>query len=414
MADAASRRDEEAGGERVSSRSGKPGCGHAKLRAGCAVARKLNPNQKGNRRRVPLWKWVWNKGRGVSETILFPFSILASLYGLSCRLRILLYEKGMLPRKKVDCLVVSIGNLTVGGTGKTPFTIFLAKKWQERGYTVGIVSRGYRGTYKGPLRLVSDGQEILERPETAGDEPYLMAQRLKGIPILVSSDRYKGCQWLLERFHLDLILLDDGFQHIRLHRDLNILLVDATNPFGNGALLPRGALREPLSEVRRADVVIFTRSEDQADASEWIGEIERFGKPCVRTSFQPSRLIDVRNGTALPAGTLVKEPVLSFCGIGNPDSFGMLLKRLGVDLREQVVFRDHHSYQLSDLEKIRKKADQLGAKWVVTTEKDAVKIKALLPKDFVVWALRVDIIFWEDPAKWESLLFHSKPTLRSV
>lgn len=378
------------------------------------MARKLKPNQTGARKRVPLWKWVWNKGRGASETILFPFTILASLYGLSCRLRILLYEKGMLPRKKVDCLVVSIGNLTVGGTGKTPFTIFLAKKWQERGYTVGIVSRGYRGTYKGPLRLVSDGQEILERPETAGDEPYLMAQRLKGIPILVSSDRYKGCQWLLERFHLDVILLDDGFQHIRLHRDLNILLVDATNPFGNGALLPRGALREPLSEVRRADVVIFTRSEDQADASEWIGEIERFGRPCVRTSFQPSRLIDVRNGTALPTGTLVKEPVLSFCGIGNPDSFAMLLKRLGVDLREQVVFRDHHSYQPSDLEKIRKKADQLGAKWVVTTEKDAVKIKELLPKDFVVWALRVDIIFWEDPAKWESLLFHSKPTLRSV
>jgi tetraacyldisaccharide 4'-kinase len=378
------------------------------------VARKLKPDQQGARKRVPLWKWVWNKGRGASETILFPFTILASLYGLTCRLRILLYEKGMLPRKKVDCLVVSIGNLTVGGTGKTPFTIFLAKKWQERGYAVGIVSRGYRGTYKGPLRLVTDGQEILEKPETAGDEPYLMAQRLKGIPILVSSDRYKACRWLLERFDLDVILLDDGFQHIRLHRDLNILLVDATNPFGNGALLPRGALREPLSEVRRADVVIFTRSEDADDASEWISEIERFGRPCIRTTFQPTRLIHVVNGTSLPPSTLVKEPVLGFCGIGNPDSFAMLLKRLGGDLREQVIFRDHHSYQRSDLEKIRKEAAQLGVKWVITTEKDAVKIKALLPKDFEVWALRVDIIFWEDPDKWESLLFHSKPTLRSV
>jgi tetraacyldisaccharide 4'-kinase len=317
----------------------------------------------------------------------------------------------MLPRKKVDCLVVSIGNLTVGGTGKTPFTIFLAKKWQERGYAVGIVSRGYRRTYKGPLRLVTDGQEILEKPETAGDEPYLMAQRLKGIPILVSSDRYKGCQWLLDRFNLNVILLDDGFQHIRLHRDLNILLVDATNPFGNGALLPRGVLREPLSEVRRADVVIFTRSEDEADASEWISEIERFGRPCIRTTFQPTRLIHLGNGTTLSPGILMKEPVLGFCGIGNPDSFAMLLKRLGVDLREQMVFRDHHSYQLSDLEKIRKKAEHLGVKWVITTEKDAVKIKELLPKDFEVWALRVDINFWEDPVKWESLLFRERESL---
>lgn len=370
--------------------------------------RKLRPDQKGARKRAPLWKWVWNRGRGAAETILFPFSILASLYGLSCRLRILLYEKGMLRRKKVDCLVVSIGNLTVGGTGKTPFAIFLAKKWQEKGYTVGIVSRGYRGTYKGPLRLVSDGQEVLETPEAAGDESYLMAQRLKEVPIVVSSDRYKGCRWLLERFKLDVILLDDGFQHLRLHRDLNILLVDAMNPFGNGALLPRGALREPLSEVRRADVVIFTRSESEADASKWISEIERFGRPCIRTTFQPTRLIDVRNGTALPPSTLAKEPVLAFCGIGNPDSFATLLKRLGTDLREQVVFRDHHSYQPSDLEKVRKKADHLDAKWVVTTEKDAVKIKALLPKDFEVWALRVDIIFWEDPAKWESLLFRDQ------
>lgn len=369
---------------------------------------KLRSKQKEIRKRVPLWKWIWNKGRGAAETILFPFTILASLYGLSCRLRILLYEKGMLPRKKVDCLVVSIGNLTVGGTGKTPFTIFLAKKWQERGYAVGIVSRGYRGTYKGPLRLVSDGQEILEKPETAGDEPYLMAQRLRKIPILVSSDRYKGCQWLLDRFNLNVILLDDGFQHIRLHRDLNILLVDATNPFGNGALLPRGALREPLSEVRRADVVIFTRSEDAADAAEWIGEIERFGRPCIRTTFQPTRLVHVGSGTTLSPSTLVKEPVLGFCGIGNPDSFAMLLKRLGVDLREQVVFRDHHSYQPSDLEKIRKRAEQLGVKWVLTTEKDAVKVKELLPRDFEVWALRVDIIFWEDPAKWESLLFRDQ------
>lgn len=378
------------------------------------MAQKLKYEQSESRRKVPLWRWVWNKGRGASEAILFPFSILASLYGLTCRLRILLYEKGMLHRKKVDCLVVSIGNLTVGGTGKTPVTIFLAEKWQMLGYAVGIVSRGYRGTYKGPLRLVSDGQEILEKPESVGDEPYLIAERLKGVPILVSSDRYKGCRWLLERFKLDVILLDDGFQHIRLHRDLNLLLVDATNPFGNGALLPRGTLREPLSEVRRADVVIFTRSEDEADASEWISEIERFGRPCIRTTFHPTQLIRLRDGAMRSPTALINEPVLGFCGIGNPDSFAMLLKRLGADLRDQMVFRDHYGYAPSDIEKIRKRADSMGVKWVVTTEKDAVKIKKLLPKDFEVWALRVDITFWEAQAKWEPLLFNARPTLRSM
>ncbi|HZR45761.1 MAG TPA: tetraacyldisaccharide 4'-kinase, partial [Candidatus Manganitrophaceae bacterium] len=167
-----------------------------------------------------LWKKVWNKGRGLSDLVLFPFTLLASIYGLSCRIRIFLYEKGVFQRKRAGCYVVSIGNLTVGGTGKTPFTIYLAEKWREKGYKIGIVSRGYKGSYKGPVVLVSDGESILEKVSSVGDEPYLMAERLKGIPIVVSADRFKGCQRLIERFRVDIILLDDGFQHLRLHRDL--------------------------------------------------------------------------------------------------------------------------------------------------------------------------------------------------
>lgn len=350
--------------------------------------------------------------------VLFPFTILASFYGLVCRFRIFLYEKEVLERRRVDCRVVSIGNLTVGGTGKTPFTLFLAEQWKRRGYAVGVVSRGYGGGYKGPLRLVSDGQEILEDPAAVGDEPYLIAQRLKGVPVIVSPNRFEGCRWLLDRFRLDVLLLDDGFQHLRLHRDLNLLLVDATDPFGNGALLPRGMLREPLSEVRRADVVIFTRSTDQSDASEWIDEIERLGRPCIRTTFQPTAWINVRSGATLPPEGLAGEGVIGFCAIGNPDSFATLLKQLGVDLREQIIFRDHHPYQASDLERIRKKAAKRGVKRVVTTEKDAVKIKALLggagedvPE---VWAVRVEVLFWDHPEKWEPLLFGGRPMLKLV
>ena len=363
-----------------------------------------------------LWKKVWNKGRGLSDLVLFPFTLLASIYGLSCRIRIFLYEKGVFQRKRAGCYVVSIGNLTVGGTGKTPFTIYLAEKWREKGYKIGIVSRGYKGSYKGPVVLVSDGESILEKVSSVGDEPYLMAERLKGIPIVVSADRFKGCQRLIERFRVDIILLDDGFQHLRLHRDLNLLLVDATNPFGNGCLLPRGSLREPVSEVRRADLVIFTRSENGSDATEWISEIERFGRPCLRSRFQPTGLIELHTGSHRPATDLRDRPVFALCGIGNPDSFLHLLSALGAEIKDQLIFGDHYAYQESDWMRIKEMAEAAAVKWIVTTEKDAVKIKDFLPADFEVWVLRVEVAFWEEAEKWESLLFQKKerPALRRV
>ena len=262
--------------------------------------------------------------------------------------------------------------------------------------------------------LVSVGEKILEKVSSVGDEPYLMAERLKGIPIVVSADRFKGCQWLVERFRVDIILLDDGFQHLRLHRDLNLLLVDATNPFGNGALLPRGSLREPVSEVRRADLVIFTRSENGSDAMEWISEIERFGRPCLRSRFQPTGLIQLHTGLFRPVADLKGRPVVALCGIGNPASFFHLLNTLGAEVKEQLIFKDHHRYQELDWTKIKKKVEEAGVKWVVTTEKDAVKIKDFLPADFEVWVVRVEVAFWEGAEKWESLLFQKKelPFLR--
>ncbi|HEY5600096.1 MAG TPA: tetraacyldisaccharide 4'-kinase, partial [Candidatus Manganitrophaceae bacterium] len=220
----------------------------------------------------------------------------------------------------------------------------------------------------------------------------------------VSADRFKGARWLLDHFKIDVILLDDGFQHLRLHRDFNVLLIDAMNPIGNGYLLPRGALREPLTEVRRADVVVFTRYENGSDRAEWINEIERFGRPCLRSAFRPSALIHLGTGSVHPPSALAEGTVLSFCGIGNPDSFARLLDGLGARVEERICFGDHYAYQFSDFEKIRERAKGIGAKWVVTTEKDAVKIKSWIPPDFDVWALQVEVVFWDDPQKWESLL----------
>ncbi|MFQ5781092.1 MAG: tetraacyldisaccharide 4'-kinase, partial [Nitrospiria bacterium] len=226
-------------------------------REGASLKNATRPGRPAER----FLKWVWDKKGGTADLVLFPLTLFAWLYGLVCRLRPFLYEKGFLPRKRADAFIVSVGNLTVGGTGKTPFTIYLAETWREKGYSVGIVSRGYGRNDKRSVVLVSDGEKMLEAASAAGDEPYLMAERLKGIPVVVSADRFKGCQWLIRHFKMDLILLDDAFQHVPIHRDMNLLLIDAMNPYGNHRLLPRGPLREPLSAARRADLVIFTRSE---------------------------------------------------------------------------------------------------------------------------------------------------------
>ena len=197
----------------------------------------------------PLLAQLWEDDSGKLHFLHFPLKLLSWVYALVIRLRVWLYQKGWLAQKRVSCHIVSIGNITTGGTGKTPITLYLAEEWQKRGHKVGIVSRGYRRKNKVPLLLVTDGIKICASPDVVGDEPYLMAQRLSDIPIMVCADRFEGCETLIRRFGLEVILLDDAFQHLKMYRDQNILIIDATNPFGNGHLLPRGPLREPLSAI---------------------------------------------------------------------------------------------------------------------------------------------------------------------
>ncbi len=348
--------------------------------------------------------WIWEQPCGMPDIILFPFTLLAGLYGLLVRLRILLYEKGTRTKRRVSCPLISIGNLTVGGTGKTPFTLFLAERLKEKGCTVGIVSRGYKGSHQGAPLLVTDGKEVLSDVFSAGDEACLMANRLVGVPVVVSKDRFDGCRFLLSHFTIDMIILDDGFQCLSLYRDRNLLLIDALDPCGNGLLLPRGPLREPLSAIRRADLVVFTRVEDPSYTCEWLDKIQEFRQPCLKSRFVATDLVSINSGEICPLSDLMHQPVLSFCGIGNPASFISLLSGLGAHLKETLIFEDHFPYRPSDMVRIKERKESLGVKWTVTTEKDAVKIKQLLPKDFNLWAVRISVQFWDASERWESLL----------
>jgi len=354
--------------------------------------------------------WLWSEGSGFHNAIRFPFTFLAWVYGAVIRLRLLSYALGLLPKIHVDCRVISIGNITVGGTGKTPMTIYLAEQWRKRGAKVGIVSRGYGRKKKDAVLVVSDGMNLLEKAEAVGDEPVLMAKRLVDIPIVVAADRHQGCQRLLDDFKVDLILLDDGFQHIRMHRDFNILLIDATKPFGNKRLLPRGRLREPVSEIRRADCIVITRSDLAENLPLLNTQLECFGLPILKSHFQASALLDLSTGILHPLDVLKNRLILAFCGIGNPTPFFKQLIDLGAELKETQVFQDHHDYEIEDVLRLTRRAGRAGIHLLVTTEKDAVKILALKGIDFGAspgcqcFALRIGVTFL-DPLEEESILF---------
>jgi tetraacyldisaccharide 4'-kinase len=270
---------------------------------------------------------------------------------------------------------------------------------------VGIVSRGYGRKNEAALVLVTDGEKICATPATVGDEPYLMAQRLSHIPIVVCADRYKGCQELIRRFSVDVILLDDAFQHLKMHRDQNILIIDATMPFGNGHLLPRGPLREPVSAIKRSDLVIFSRVEKETEMDAMIRRVAPYQSQMLQSCFETSGIIDLKTGDVFAPNILKDKQVLPFCGIGNPDAFLAQLRQLGAKLSTAHIFEDHHAYKKTDLMAIQNSVDKKNNTWIVTTEKDAVKIKPLMTETTKIYALRIGPVFKKDSENGLERLF---------
>jgi tetraacyldisaccharide 4'-kinase len=278
--------------------------------------------------------------------------------------------------------VISVGNLTLGGTGKTPATIAIACEARRRGLNPCILTRGYRGSGKGPC-LVTMGNKPLIGPSEAGDEAYLMAEKLKDVAIVKDHDRHRGGIYFLDNLKSRIpnpksqiiFILDDGFQHWKLKRDIDIVLIDSSSPLKEEHLLPEGRLREPLSALERADIIVLTKIEDAEDRliSDNIELIRRYNpsSPVYRAYFRPSGLIDIK-GNIEDTDRLKGNRVYAFAGIANPSHFRSMLISLGADLTGFRRFMDHHNYTENDLRDIEKDAKGFE---IITTEKDMVKLK---------------------------------------
>lgn len=307
--------------------------------------------------------------------LLFP---IAKLYETGVRLRNGLYSSGLLQVKRLRQPVISVGNLTMGGTGKTPTVIALGQLLQASGCCVSVLLRGYKGRNQdGPL-LVSDGKRVLTSSGIAGDEALVIAKNLPGALVVVAKDRAQAGAWVESRFSVGAHLLDDGFQHLKIYRDLNLLLVDVTNPFGGGNVPPAGRLREPLQAISRADAVILTRVQTGHNYQDLIGLVQRYkpGVPCLLARQQFVSAATINPEESFSIGNLIGASALAFAGLGNPFQFFDSLQNWGVRLSYKMSFPDHHRYTHRDLNRIREKCLGRGIDTVVTTEKDAENFQA--------------------------------------
>jgi tetraacyldisaccharide 4'-kinase len=315
------------------------------------------------------------------STLLAP---LAWVYGTAVRARSRRYDREGASRR-APIPVLSVGNLAAGGTGKTPMVAWLVRCLAAEGRKPAVVTRGYGGRAgKGPL-LVSSGDGPLAGPEVSGDEPVLLARALPGVSVLAGSDRLAGASAAAAE-GADVVVLDDGFQHRRLARDLDLVLLDGTEPFGNGRLLPAGPLREPKEALARASAVIVTRCRPAADLSAIAAEVARHapGVPVFRAGHR-------RLGFAAASGAPAARPAraVAFCGIGNPVPFLRDLEEEGVDVIAARVFADHHPYQRREIRGLEKLAARHGAA-LVTTEKDLVRVPTATGGP--VLALRIETV----------------------
>lgn len=306
--------------------------------------------------------------------------ILAKAYGKAADFRNLLYDRGFLRSRELDVPVISVGNITVGGTGKTPLVIYAAKFLARAGERVCIVSRGYRRIDEDSLVVVSDGSNVLAEVDEAGDEPLVMAKALLGISAVVcDSERYRGGRHAVEELKASVVLLDDGFQHRRLKRDLDIVAVDATDPFGGFLPLPSGRLREPVENLGRAGMIVITKSDLMSDLSELRKQLLKYNSEAklVLCRSETARVLSIRayleNEPISDAGERSSLRYFPFCGIGNPESLFVQLRGEGLDIAGTRAFPDHHRYSADDARSVAAEAKVAGADALLTTSKDAVK-----------------------------------------
>ena len=329
------------------------------------------------------------------ETPFYGWLILGFLRGCSylyeygVRLKLAMYDMGIKKKEKLDCCVISIGNITVGGTGKTPTAQKMADLIKRMGYRVVILNRGYRSHWDKEIGVVSDGNKIFMTAYEAGDEAYLMAKTLPGIPVVIGKNRAVTGKYAVEKLNAEVIIMDDGYQHWHLERDLDVVLVDTLNMFGNGCVLPRGMLREPLENLNRGDLFLLTKTDQSSVLSrmQLRKTIERYNAkaPVVESVHHPKNFVEIADWykgitqNHMDLSELEGKDVMVFSAIGNPSSFEQTLSSIGLNIKEAVRYPDHHDYGMLEMQYILERASSHKAVAMITTSKDAVKI----PTEFI-------------------------------
>ncbi len=342
------------------------------------------------------------------QAALAPLCLLSFFYSLALKVRLLLYHCRVFQVRRLPCKVISVGNITLGGTGKTPFVCLLADLLRRKGYPTAILSRGYKGTFRKSAGVVSDGKEILMNAQEAGDEAFLLAETLADVPVLVGKERWISGRYAVDRFHSQVVILDDGFQHLEVRRDLNLLLIDSISPFGNGRLFPRGSLREPVEQVSRADAIVLTKGGrfDNIKKLKRKFQLALEGLPVFRVDYKPVAIRVAGKTQSLSVASLQERKILAFAGIARPESFRRTLLGLNAKISGFESFPDHHSYHPGDLERLWEKGKNLGVEAIVTTEKDEVRLRNIPGNSLPLWILKVRHEFLEnDRERFEEFLW---------
>lgn len=346
---------------------------------------------------------------------------LSRVYKRAVQLRLSLYRNRVIRENNLGCMVISIGNLTVGGTGKTPVVELFARSLADRGRNVAVLSRGYKSqkppllrrmknkmtgvTHSSPPRVVSDGKKVLLDSRKAGDEPFMLATNLKNVPVVVDKDRVKGGKYAIETFGTDTLILDDGLQYLKLRRRLDVVLVDRYAPFGNEYVLPRGTLREAPPNLKRASYIFITKCNGDSNA-ELIERIRKYNRTAeiVECTHRPLYLKNGATGEKKALDYLHGKYVGCISGIAVPESFEHGLDKLGAKIELRKRFTDHHRFTEKEVKEFIKRCINRDVDCIVTTEKDWVRFPELAKLEVPIYFLRVQIEILSGHENWERCL----------
>ena len=355
----------------------------------------------------------------IADIIGFILNIFSIVFSQIIKIRYFLYDNRLLKNSPLGCLVIVVGNITVGGTGKTPVVEKLAKTLQQNGRKVGIISRGYKSKNESlikkiirfitngavtPPKVVSNGKTVLLGSKLAGDEPYMLANNLPGVVVVCDKNRVKAGYFAIKDFGCDTLVLDDGFQYLKLKGSLNICLVDSTNPFGNEHLLPRGILREPLHRLSKADYILITKTKNIQQCEELHSTIRHHNSiaKIIYCKHTPRFLVDIKSGEEKYLDFIKEKKVAVFSGIAYPESFEGTIKEQGADIIYTKRFLDHHRFSKGEIKTVFMEALASGADMILTTEKDAVRLPNIFPK-IPLYYLRLEIDILSNEEDFNSL-----------